>query len=178
MRQPQRQLRLQGALQMQVKFRLGQAANERFHRHIIRTVFAPAAGNRPSNRVQSKCVQWVVRMGQLSTHVLDISGGLPAAGVRIELLDLSGVTPRLLTATATARDGRCPAPLLTGADFRIGRYGLTFYLAEYFRGRGITLADPPFIEEAVVRIGIAHAEQHYHVPLLITPWSYSVYRGG
>jgi 5-hydroxyisourate hydrolase len=117
-------------------------------------------------------------MGQLTTHVLDISGGLPAAGVRIELLELSDAAPKLLAATATAKDGRCAAPLLAGADFRVGRYALTFHVADYFRGRGITLADPPFIDEAVVRIGIAHAEQHYHVPLLITPWSYSVYRGG
>jgi 5-hydroxyisourate hydrolase len=117
-------------------------------------------------------------MGQLTTHVLDISGGLPAAGVRIELLELTAGIPKLLASTATARDGRCPAPLLTGADFRAGRYTLTFHLADYFRSRGIALADPPFIEEATVRLGIAHSEQHYHVPLLITPWSYSVYRGG
>jgi 5-hydroxyisourate hydrolase len=117
-------------------------------------------------------------MGQLTTHVLDISGGLPAAGVRIELLEWNGAQPTLLTATVTAKDGRCAAPLLTGTDFRAGRYALTFHVAEYFRGRGIALADPPFIDQAVVRFGIAHAEQHYHVPLLITPWSYSVYRGG
>jgi hydroxyisourate hydrolase len=117
-------------------------------------------------------------MGQLTTHVLDISGGLPAAGVRIELLELNAGTPKLLLSTATAKDGRCPAPLLTGADFRAGRYALTFHVAEYFRGRGVVLSEPAFFEEAVVRIGIAHPEQHYHVPLLITPWSYSVYRGG
>jgi 5-hydroxyisourate hydrolase len=117
-------------------------------------------------------------MGQLTTHVLDISGGLPAAGIRIELLDLNAGEPVLVAATATGKDGRCPAPLLAGANFRTGRYVLTFHLAEYFRKRGIELADPPFIEEAVVRIGIANSEQHYHVPLLITPWSYSVYRGG
>jgi 5-hydroxyisourate hydrolase len=117
-------------------------------------------------------------MGQLTTHVLDISGGLPAAGVRIELHECSGPAPALLAAIATGKDGRSPAPLLAGADFRVGRYVLTFHVAEYFRGCGIALADPPFIDEAVVRFGIAHAEQHYHVPLLITPWSYSVYRGG
>jgi 5-hydroxyisourate hydrolase len=117
-------------------------------------------------------------MGQLTTHVLDLSGGLPAAGVRIELCALGGAAPELLTATATAKDGRCAAPLLSGADFRVGRYALTFHVAEYFRSRSTALADPPFIDEAVIHFGIAHPEQHYHVPLLITPWSYSVYRGG
>lgn len=117
-------------------------------------------------------------MGQLTTHVLDISCGLPAAGVRIELLEITAASPRLLASTATAKDGRCPAPLLSGADFRVGRYALTFHVAEYFRGRNVALADPPFIDQALVQIGIAHVEQHYHVPLLITPWSYSVYRGG
>ncbi|HWW20733.1 MAG TPA: hydroxyisourate hydrolase, partial [Steroidobacteraceae bacterium] len=112
------------------------------------------------------------------THVLDISGGLPAAGIRIELLELNALTPKALLSTATGTDGRCPAPLLAGADFRVGRYALRFHVAEYFRSRSVALADPPFIDEAVVHFGIAHPEQHYHVPLLITPWSYSVYRGG
>jgi len=116
-------------------------------------------------------------MGQLTTHVLDVSAGLPAAGVRIELHELAAA-PVLLAATATGRDGRCAAPLLAGADFRAGRYAISFYLAEYFRGRGLDLPEPAFIEEAVIRIGIAHAEQHYHIPLLVSPWSYSVYRGG
>ena len=117
-------------------------------------------------------------MGQLTTHVLDISGGLPAAGVRIELLELNSVAPKPMVSTATGKDGRCPAPLLAGANFRAGRYLLRFHVADYFRSRGLALADPPFIDEAVVQIGIAHSDQHYHVPLLISPWSYSVYRGG
>jgi 5-hydroxyisourate hydrolase len=79
---------------------------------------------------------------------------------------------------ATGRDGRCHAPLLAGDEFRPGRYALTFHVAEYFRGRAVVLPDPPFLEEVVVRIGIAQADQHYHVPLLVSPWSYSVYRGG
>jgi 5-hydroxyisourate hydrolase len=108
-------------------------------------------------------------MGQLTTHVLDISGGLPAAGVRIELHQLDAAGSRLIVTTETGKDGRCPAPLMAGSDF---------HLADYFRGRGVTLSDPPFIQEAMIRIGIANPEQHYHVPLLITPWSYSVYRGG
>ena len=117
-------------------------------------------------------------MGQLTTHVLDIRGGLPASGVRIELLELTAAAPRLLVSTATGKDGRCLAPLIAGADFRAGRYVLTFYLADYFRALGVELPVPAFIEEAVIRVGIAKPDEHYHVPLLISPWSYSVYRGG
>jgi 5-hydroxyisourate hydrolase len=117
-------------------------------------------------------------MGQLTTHVLDTSAGLPAAGIRIELHELDASPPRLLLAVATGHDGRCAAPLLAGDGFRSGRYQLTFHVADYFRARGVTLPEPAFIEQAMVRIGIADAAGHYHVPLLISPWSYSVYRGG
>jgi 5-hydroxyisourate hydrolase len=117
-------------------------------------------------------------MGQLTTHVLDTTAGLPAVGVRIDLHDLSaGVATRVAEVT-TGRDGRCPAPLLSGPAFRSGRYSLTFQVGGYFRGRGLILPEPAFIEEAIIHIGIAHAAEHYHVPLLISPWSYSVYRGG
>jgi 5-hydroxyisourate hydrolase len=117
-------------------------------------------------------------MGQLTTHVLDISAGLPAAGVQIELHELTVASRLLLASVATGPDGRCPAPLLAGSDFHAGRYALTFHIAAYFRARGVALAAPPFIEHAVINIGIAQPDQHYHVPLLISPWSYSVYRGG
>jgi 5-hydroxyisourate hydrolase len=117
-------------------------------------------------------------MGQLTTHVLDISAGKPAAAMRIEVHELTGAAHTLLVSAATGRDGRCAAPLLAGAAFRAGRYAITFYLAEYFRAGGLALPEPAFIEDAVIRIGIAHPEQHYHVPLLVSPWSYSVYRGG
>jgi 5-hydroxyisourate hydrolase len=117
-------------------------------------------------------------MGQLTTHVLDISGGLPAAGVRIELLELTSAAPKLMVSTKTGKDGRCPVPLMAGAEFRAGRYVLRFYVAEYFRSRGVALPDPAFIEEAVIHLGIARPDEHYHVPLLVSPWSYSVYRGG
>jgi 5-hydroxyisourate hydrolase len=127
-------------------------------------------------------------MGHLTTHVLDISAGSPAAGVRIEVQSAAAGAspggrahfggPSVLARVATGKDGRCPAPLLAGDEFRAGRYVLTFYLADYFRGLGVVLPEPAFLEEAVLRIGIAHPDQHYHVPLLISPWSYSVYRGG
>jgi 5-hydroxyisourate hydrolase len=117
-------------------------------------------------------------MGQLTTHVLDTSAGLPAAGIRIELRSLQSAEAELLAAAATGADGRCVAPLLAGSSFRTGRYALTYYVSEYFLARGVTLPTPAFIEDVVVRIGIAHPAEHYHVPLLISPWSYSVYRGG
>jgi len=117
-------------------------------------------------------------MGQLTTHVLDISVGLPAAGVRIEVREWTPPAPVLLVEVTTGRDGRPPAPLIAGDAFRAGRYTVTFHIADYFRARGMALPVPAFIEEAVIRIGIAHPGEHYHVPLLIAPWSYSVYRGG
>ena len=117
-------------------------------------------------------------MGQLTTHVLDISAGLPAAGVQIELLQSTASGARLVASTRTGRDGRCAAALLAGTDFQAGRYTLSFDLADYFRQRGIALPEPPFFEQAVIQVGIADPGQHYHVPLLISPWSYSVYRGG
>lgn len=117
-------------------------------------------------------------MGELTTHVLDISVGLPAAGLRIELHERAPEGLRLLTKGATGADGRLGAPLLSGAHFKPGSYLLTFHTAEYFRARGVTLSQPAFIEYAAIQIGLAAADQHYHVPLLITPWSYSVYRGG
>jgi 5-hydroxyisourate hydrolase len=116
-------------------------------------------------------------MGQLTTHVLDISVGLPAAGIRIELHERAAEGLRLLTKGATGADGRLGAPLLSDGHFKPGSYLLTFHIAEYFRARGVALSDPAFIEYAAVQIGIA-ADQHYHVPLLIAPWSYTVYRGG
>lgn len=117
-------------------------------------------------------------MGQLTTHVLDISAGLPADGVRIELHAHTPEGLRLLKTTATGPDGRVASALLSGASFKTGSYLLTFHTAEYFRARGVKLPEPAFLELAGVQIGIAAADQHYHVPLLIAPWSYSVYRGG
>ncbi|HEX9139408.1 MAG TPA: hydroxyisourate hydrolase [Steroidobacteraceae bacterium] len=117
-------------------------------------------------------------MGRLTTHVLDTSAGIPAAGIRIELHDLKDDAPRLLANAVTGPDGRCAAALLEGPAMRSGRFTLTFYVAEYFRSRGVVLPEPEFIDQAVVRIGIARPDEHYHVPLLISPWSYAVYRGG
>ncbi len=115
-------------------------------------------------------------MGRLTTHVLDTANGRPGAAMRI---DLFAVEPerRLLVSVETNADGRCEAPLLQGTDFRTGTYELVFAAGEYFVALGTEVADPPFLDEVVVRFGIADASEHYHVPLLVSPWSYSTYRG-
>jgi 5-hydroxyisourate hydrolase len=116
-------------------------------------------------------------MTRLTTHVLDVSAGIPAAGMRIELHTATTAGARVLADVRTNSDGRCPKALLEGADFRAGRYALTFHVSEYFKTRGVELPDPPFLDRVVVEFGIADATSHYHVPLLVTPWSYSTYRG-
>jgi 5-hydroxyisourate hydrolase len=116
-------------------------------------------------------------MGKLTTHVLDVAAGIPAAGMRVELHDAASSPPRLLAGTRTNHDGRCDGPLLEGSAFRTGRYSLTFHVAEYFRVRGVSLPDPPFLDEVVVKFGVADASANYHVPLLVSPWSHSTYRG-
>ena len=115
-------------------------------------------------------------MGKLTTHVLDTYHGVPAADVAIELTRLEGAREPLVR-TRTDANGRSPQPLLDGAALKAGRYELSFDLGAYFRGKGVELPDPPFLSKVVIHIGIADAGQHYHVPLLASPWSYSTYRG-
>src|SRR5271170_1772417 len=116
-------------------------------------------------------------MGKLTTHVLNVAAGIPAAGMRIELragsAALSALTDLPLIGVAqTDADGRCAAPLLQGAAFQIGRYSLTFHVAAYFRALGTELPEPPFLDEVVIDFGIADPHNNYHVPLLVSPWSY------
>lgn len=116
-------------------------------------------------------------MGQLTTHVLDTAHGRPAAGVRIALHAGSGSTARLLLQAATNADGRCDRPLLEGEALRAGAYELVFFMGAYFAAQGAALSHPPFLDEVVIRFGVADPAAHYHVPLLATPWSFSTYRG-
>jgi 5-hydroxyisourate hydrolase len=116
-------------------------------------------------------------MGRLTTHVLDTASGVPAQGMRVELHDLDVPRSVPLAGFCTNADGRGPAPLLEDGTLRAGRYELRFHVAEYFRSRGTVLPDPPFLDVIAIRFGIADAAQHYHVPLLVSPWSYSTYRG-
>jgi 5-hydroxyisourate hydrolase len=121
-------------------------------------------------------------MGKLTTHVLNVAAGIPAAGMRIELRTAAATSSAVvdlppIAAAQTNSDGRCPAPLLEGAAFRVGRYTLTFHVAAYFRALGHELPEPPFLDEVVIAFGIADSRRDYHLPLLMSPWSYSTYRG-
>ena len=116
--------------------------------------------------------------GRLSTHVLDTHGGRPAEGIAIELWELSrDGADRLVVNTATNSDGRTDAPLIAGRPLPIGTYELRFATAAYYGARGVTLSDPPYLDVVPIRFSIAEPEGHYHVPLVMTPWSYSTYRG-
>jgi len=116
--------------------------------------------------------------GRLSTHVLDTHSGRPAAGVAIELLELSvSGEPRVIARGMSNRDGRTDAPLIRERPLPIGRYELRFHVGDYFARLKARQDDPPFLDVVPVRFAIAEPEGHYHVPLLVTPWSYSTYRG-
>ena len=115
-------------------------------------------------------------MGRLTTHVLDTALGRPARGVRIELFSLSDDRIPIASAVTNA-DGRCDAPLLDGDAFQTGRYQLVFHAGDYFKAQDLDLPDPAFLDEVVIRFGIAEAGSHYHVPLLLSPHGYSTYRG-
>ena len=110
--------------------------------------------------------------GKLSTHVLDLTVGLPAAGMKFQLLRL-GSEPDLLKDLQTNKEGRTAEPLLTG-ELKTGRYMLMFRVAEYFRARGVECT---FLDVVSVTFNIVDSSANYHVPLLVTPWSYSTYRG-
>ena len=116
-------------------------------------------------------------MGKLTTHVLDTAHGMPGAGVALALYRHTGEHYALVTSAVTGADGRCGAPLLEGAAFAAGRYRLVFQAGSYFAAMGVPLPDPPFVDEVVLDFGVADADAHYHVPLLVSPWSYSTYRG-
>jgi 2-oxo-4-hydroxy-4-carboxy-5-ureidoimidazoline decarboxylase len=115
--------------------------------------------------------------GRLSTHVLDVVSGKPAAGVRLVLKEIGSSAEGVLKETITNAHGRTDVPLMGGAPLRIGRYEIAFHVGGYFASQGVTAADPPFLDVVPVRFGIAEPEGHYHVPLLASPWSFSTYRG-
>lgn len=116
-------------------------------------------------------------MGKLSTHVLDISQGKPAAGVRVELVAVTATGRTLLKSVATNADGRCDAPLLEGDALQAGQYELVFGAGDYFAAQGVSLPTPRFIDRVTIAFGIADPSQNYHVPLVVSPWAYSTYRG-
>jgi len=115
--------------------------------------------------------------GRLTTHVLDTANGRPAVGLKIALFRLSGGKLQKLKAVVTNTDGRGDAPLLAGAEMKKGVYELQFSAGDYLRKQGGELAKPAFLDMVPIRFGIADADAHYHVPLLLSPYGYSTYRG-
>ena len=114
-------------------------------------------------------------MGRITTHVLDTAAGRPAAGLKVVLTRLDG-TPAAIAQGITNADGRVERPLLDGAAFATGHYEIMFHVGDYFRARGVALPDPPFLDLVPVRFGVSE-DAHYHVPLLVSPFAYSTYRG-
>ena len=116
-------------------------------------------------------------MGKLTTHVLDTAHGKSAADLRIELWMMRAGGDELVKTVRTNGDGRTDAPLLDAASITISTYEILFFVGEYFEGQGITMSEPRFLDIVPVRIGIADPGANYHVPLLVSPWAYSTYRG-
>lgn len=116
-------------------------------------------------------------MARLSTHVLDTAHGRPAAGVRITLHRIADGERMLVVQTETNADGRTDQPLISGDAIPTGRYELDFHAGDYFAALGVDLPEPRFVDVVTLRFGIAETTGHYHVPLLVSPWSYSTYRG-
>ncbi|OCW55544.1 hydroxyisourate hydrolase [Hoeflea olei] len=118
-----------------------------------------------------------VPTGRLTTHVLDTARGRPAEGLVIELMRVEGHEHHLIKTVRTNHDGRVDSPLLSGFDLAKGIYELRFHAGDYLRSTGAELPDPAFLDVIPIRFGIADTAAHYHVPLLISPYSYSTYRG-
>lgn len=115
-------------------------------------------------------------MGKLTTHVLDTAQGKPGAGIAFRLYKVAEENRELIKEMATNRDGRADSPLLSEDEFVLGTWELEFDVAAYFAAQLVQVADPPFLDRITLRFSTA-ADEHYHVPLLVSPWSYSTYRG-
>lgn len=116
-------------------------------------------------------------MGHLSTHVLDTANGCPAAGMVVTLQRVQGGSATTVKRVTLNQDGRAEGPLLNAQEMAVGTWRLLFEVALYFRARGAAMPEVPFIDTVQLDFGIADAAGHYHVPLLVSPWSYSTYRG-
>ncbi|PLC49162.1 hydroxyisourate hydrolase [Pollutimonas subterranea] len=116
-------------------------------------------------------------MGKLTTHVLDTLHGLPAQNVQISFFSVQGDRRKLLKQLFTNGDGRCDEPLLQDGALQVGVYELVFHAGDYFAGMGIDVPQPRFVDKVAIRFGVAKPDENYHVPLVVTPWAWSTYRG-
>ena len=114
-------------------------------------------------------------MTKLTTHCLDTFSGKPAKNMKVDVYFVTGKKEKLKSTTLND-NGRSNEPLLEGANFKEGQYELVFFVGEYFK-KMTTLPEVPFLDEVVIKFGVSNAKEHYHVPLLVSPWSYSTYRG-
>lgn len=115
--------------------------------------------------------------GYLSTHVLDTARGVPAEGIKIALYKVTGNSHRKIAETVTNADGRTDTPILPAEKFQTGTYELIFFTGDYLRDTGQAGEDPLFLDQIPIRFGMADQDAHYHVPLLLSPYGYSTYRG-
>lgn len=116
-------------------------------------------------------------MGRLTTHVLDTAHGRPGRDIEVGLYRIVDNSRLHITSIRTNADGRGDQPLLEGSALQAGVYELDFHVGSYFTALGVPQTQPPFLDVVTLRFGVADASQHYHVPLVVTPWSYSTYRG-
>ena len=115
-------------------------------------------------------------MTKLTTHVLDVFSGKPGKDIKVDLYFIEGQKKLKINSLQLNNDGRADKPLVENENFKVGKYELVFFVGDYFKN--ITDLDPiPFLDEVVIRFGISNNKEHYHVPLLVSPWSYSTYRG-
>lgn len=116
-------------------------------------------------------------MGRLTTHVLDTANGIPGAEIKVELYRIEDTALHWVKTVYTNADGRTDEAILDNESFNPGKYQLIFHTADYFKQQGMSLPDIPFLDDVVIRFGIADSSSHYHVPLLVSPYSFSTYRG-
>jgi 5-hydroxyisourate hydrolase len=116
-------------------------------------------------------------MGRLTTHVLDTTNGVPGAEIQVELFRVQSDTLQFIKRVYTNSDGRTDLPILEGEAFVAGKYQLVFHVASYYQTKGIQLDEIPFLDDVVIRFGLNDEDAHYHVPLLVSPYSFSTYRG-
>lgn len=140
-------------------------------------VLCTLAGAVPTAQAQQAPEQSAQASGRLTTHVLDTLSGKPAAGVRISFEAPQGEGWRVIKNVTTNMDGRTDQPLLAGETMAAGRYRIVFHMGEYFTRLGVPTTQPPFLDLVPVEFAVADPKANYHVPLLVTPWSYSTYRG-